>query len=220
MLQYNFNKSFLEWRVYDDYIGRFNIECIFENNDNPSDSYYLGSGIYACNVLQDEKLFKEPPYLFTPLFNNTQFTIFRDEANKTQHSSGNVPDIYNDVTIFVDKIPCIEMIESSNVLDSIQQQLPISGSFSYTIGNSVFTVHFPVKHINFRLSDKKFQVETGPLSLPYDENKKQWMLGYIGFNDFDSMEFLPVSSTAKSVRPGKPQKLKTNIKLYIPDNDR
>lgn len=79
MKHYNFSKSFLEWKVYDDYIGRFNIECIIKKNENTSENFVLGTGVYACNVLQGDKLFKKPPYLFTPLFSNNQFTIFRNE---------------------------------------------------------------------------------------------------------------------------------------------
>ncbi len=218
MKHYNFTKSFLEWRVYDDYLGRFTIECVIEKNGTPRDNYFLGSGVYACNVLQGEELFKYPSYSFTPLFSSEHFTVFRNETEgKTNHNNGIVLDAYNGVSIFTPEILCSEIFESSSIHDSIKHKLPITGSFTYSLNNSVFTISFPVKHINYRLSDQQFQIETGPIALPYADNMKEWLLGYVAFNNFNTLEFLPLSSTKKNVSLNKSQKLTTNIKLFVPN---
>ncbi len=217
MIQYNFNNCFLEWHVHDDYIGRFNVECIIEKFKDSSNTFLLGSGVYACNVLQGDTLFKDPPYVFTPLFNNLQFTIFRDNITN-KHSNGKVSKKFNAVNLYLIKIFSVEITENIGILNSIKNKLLITGSLSYTIKHSIITISFPIKHINYRLTDNQFQVETGPIALPYDENMKLWMLGYIAFNNFNSIEFLPISSTSKNVKLIKAQKLNTNIKLFVPDD--
>lgn len=219
MKHFNFAKSFLEWQSTENIIGRFNIECAIEKNGDTSKDYFLGSSVYACNVLKGGELFKYPPYLFTPLFSKQHFTIFRNDIqNKESHNYGEVDEVFKRVNLIIHKTPCFEITDPSIHSHSIHNG--ISGSFKYNLDKTIFTIHFPVKHINYCMHVKHFQVETGPVALPCDKEMKFWMLGFIAFNDFHSIEFLPINSTSPEVDLYKPLKINTSVRLFAPKDEK
>jgi hypothetical protein len=191
----DFSRSFISWIFKEDFIGRFQVESslkIKKINGSENETYFLGSSVMACNVLQQPELFILPPYSFQPVFSNEKHKIFRyDQNQNSRNTIGLNADVYNSTEFSVPKMEVSELGTISSLYNSVIHNDPIFCAIEYKVTDYLFTLEFPVRHINYHIKISRFQVETGPV-LNSDSNLTLF-LSHLAFNTLDSFEILPVN---------------------------
>jgi hypothetical protein len=193
----DFSRSFFSWIFNENFIGRFQVESSLKINKidgSESETYFLGSSVMACNVLKQPELFILPKYSFQPAFSIEKHKIFRYDQNmNSRNTIGLNSDVYNSTSFSIREIEVSELDNISNLYNCVINNEPIFCSIEYKAADYLFTLDFPVKHINYHLKMSRFQVETGPV-LNSDSNLTLF-LSYLAFNTFESFEILPINYT-------------------------
>lgn len=172
----DFNNSFISWRTNENSFGKFNAESgLFFKNIR----WILGAKVTACNMYVDKPLIKTPGYYFQPLFSESECKIFRTYiTNKaTDDEQFKASEKFKSHDVNIVELPRYEKSELSDKSNNKTYQGIITAS--------EYELQFPVKHYNVK--DSSFQVETGPVAFPADD---QLCTAYIVFNSLNRFEAL------------------------------
>jgi hypothetical protein len=190
----DFSRSFISWIFNENFIGRFQVESslkIKKIDGSENETYFLGSSVMACNVLKQPELFILPPYSFQPVFSNEKHKIFRyDQNQNSRNTIGLNSEVYNSTGFSIPKKEVSELSNISSLYNCVINNDPIFCAIEYKAADYLFTLEFPVKHINYHIKMSRFQVETGPVL--HSDGNLTLFLSHLAFNTFDSFEILPI----------------------------
>lgn len=188
----DFKNSFVTWRIQDNLYGRFTIEAscrVTETKTTAIKNYYLLSGVLACKVLESDDMLIEPEYFFQAVFSEKDFKIFRinNLIGNKKDTIGLNEDGFTDINIHLEKTAHTKLLTDKEICDAVINFKPLSARVNFTNKQFNYELQFPVKHINARLADLSWQVETGPVLMPLfnnssNTNAQYFLPAFVAFN--------------------------------------
>jgi hypothetical protein len=189
MKRIDFSASYLTWltrkeRSY----GRFQVDsaCTFRcSNSEKTETYYLAPAVIAGNVYAKNDLVKQPVYMFQIAASNERHVIFRTFAlhSDDQNSFDNNSDLFEEVELHITKKEAAVLKNFDDIEFHFQNHNTMTACMCYeTKQNLQIEIEFPIKHINIQSEKKLFQVETGPILIPFDPPRQSEVKGHFSFN--------------------------------------
>jgi hypothetical protein len=192
------NQTFVTWQTKENLYGRFSVESachIYDTDKNNTASYYLTSGVMACKVFEDENMISNPPYLFQGIFSKDEYYILRSSQGKA-----NVKDTYGinnlgflSLTIDAPLVSYQEIdYEQINSVLADNCYVQASQLLSDATTSQTYLLEFPVKHININNSSNQYQIETGPVIIPFPSHHgiSSMQTAYIAANQMGDVNFI------------------------------
>ena len=188
----DFKNSFVTWRIQNDLYGRFSIESSCKITDLKTalvKKYYLLSGVLACKVLETDDMIIEPEYIFQAIFSQEDFKIFRinNSIGNKRDTTGLNEDGFTDINIHLQKTAHTKLFTDNEICDAVINFKPLTAKVNFTNSNFKYELQFPVKHINSRITNSTWQVETGPVLMPmFNSNAtisaQHFLPAFVAFN--------------------------------------
>lgn len=225
----DFSRSYFIWLTHENSYGRFDIESIckvYDDEDNRIDTIYGLYGVMACDVYGEPPLFYSPSFFYQAIFNKSHVKVLRSfSLHQEKDSIQRIDEKFSETKPHISYVKNEKTIPL-NTLDEIQSNLnknkPFVAQIRFNRAEYTFELLFTVKHINCSISNKMFQVETGPIALPkenYPNLIDSCYHAYVAFNNFDTVNFL--FSETKKLKNGEkirhfcePKNLKAEINLW------
>lgn len=181
----DFRNTYVSWLTQDQSHGRFSVDAVLETSD---ETYYLGSGVMACNMYAAQNLPIAPAYLFQIALSETHYHIFRSPAvtAPAEDSSGKVSDRFSSITISEQAAP-VHILTAEEIKPALQNGIYLLARTNVGTATGSYALTFPVKHINYSDRLGRFQAETGPVLLP---SANGLQLSYVAFNTLDRIDFV------------------------------
>ncbi len=225
----DFKNSFVTWRIQNDLYGRFNIESSCEVTDLKTalvKKYYLLSGVLACKVLETDDMIIEPEYIFQAVFSEKDFKIFRinNSFGNKKDSIGLNEDEFTDILIHLAKTEHTKLNSDKEVSEALLNFKTLTARINFTKTDFNYELQFPVKHINSRITDSTWQVETGPVLMPLfninSTNLAQHFLpAFLSFNQHHILNYAMLEEDKQhqfqTRSYHKKESLKIDSSLYI-----
>lgn len=222
----DFDSSFFLWySENEDTHGRFKIESICEITDKKNGQvvkYFLLNGVMAGNVYSDKDLIKVPPYYFNAIFSESEYKIFRvygvqdhlydtSEENSKQFTRISFSIKEHSCRLLSDIEQIVYEASSNNKLIAVIEvdNIDVYLNIRYI---------FPVKHINYKDTLAKFQIETGPICvLPNKINGNplisNFNLAYVAFNRMNELHVITLSELHSSIKSANFHRFFNNIEI-------
>jgi hypothetical protein len=203
MKRIDFSASYITWltrkeRSY----GRVQIEAACTIRDFGSENmetYYLAPAVIAGNVYAKNDLVKQPVYLFQIAASQERNVIFRRILSHAddKRSFDKNSDLFEEVELHITGKESAVIKDFDDIEFHFQQHNSMSARMSYeTQQHNRIEIEFPIKHINIQRERRLFQVETGPIFIPFEtpvdrlseEQAHSFNTAFIHFNRLDCAE--------------------------------
>jgi hypothetical protein len=199
----DFNRSSFTWSgERRETEARFALDavCVMRDRSTAAAAVYaLGSAVVAARVYATERMVMEPHYFFQVAVSNKNhvmlrtFLRHRDKADSVSSNSGK----FRDLDLHIVRGPATRVADYG-VLESVFDAHAVMSARLHLNRDdrTSLELEFPVRHINLRRSDRKFQVETGPVLFPAEipddwaerDSIPVFRTAYVHFNRLDSAE--------------------------------
>lgn len=225
----DFKNSFVTWRIQNDLHGRFSIESSCEVTDFKTaliKKYYLLSGVLACKVLETDDMIIEPEYIFQAVFSEKDFKIFRinNSFGNKKDSIGLNEDEFADIIIHLATTEHTKLKSDKEVSDALLNFKSLTAIVNFTKTDFNYELQFPVKHINSRITESTWQVETGPVLMPmFSSNAtisaQHFLPAFVAFNHHHILNYALLEEEKQhqfqTRSYHKKESLKIDSSLYI-----
>jgi hypothetical protein len=199
---------------------------IFDSLSNLLDEYFLLSGVMACRVLEgDTMLHNNPPYIFQALYSSRHHKVFRIAPSfgdaKDSHGSSIAPFRHLDFQINRQKMQELDVQDADRV---VNEGKIINGKILLRDPQveRTYIIEFPVKHINTQNGRPGYQVETGPVALPFTgadpaASAAMMQTAFLAFNHNNRVEYIPFTIRGNNTERQfiDPVRMNTWQQLYV-----
>jgi len=169
------------------------------------ETFFLCSQVFAGNVYADAlALFHEPPYEFSVAFSEKRYVIFRDAVRGSPRvdSYDKICNRFERVMLDIRRVSCDAWNPNSLPPPNV---LVARANLSGGDGLAAAQIEFPIRHINWRTSDRRVQVETGPILVDLGTSgvgKASLRRAYVAFNKLDEVHLL-IDEERRAVATGR-----------------
>jgi hypothetical protein len=172
----DFERSSISWLTENNSYGVFRVEsALFQKGQK----WLLGAGVYACDVYGKGPLIKDPPYFFQAAFSESDFVILRTYYdNITGDSFGSVKSHFKSHEMRVSELTNFQFLKSGT-------EIKQGGKYMAEINSANYSTQFPIKHFNWM--ENEFQIETGPVLLPFENSLCTAYLAFQNSNEFHAL---------------------------------
>ncbi|MDP1725461.1 MAG: hypothetical protein Q8M15_01655 [Bacteroidota bacterium] len=158
--------------------GRFNIEAccsVINIITSTQIDYYLLSSVLACKVLSGKDMLHDPEYLFQAIFSERDFKIFRinNATGGIRDTNGLNIENFEEIKVHLTHTDSKKLNTPKEIYLAVFDQKSLNAQVFFKIGEIKYELRFPVKHINVRSTDDNWQVETGPVLMPFLNHKSE-----------------------------------------------
>lgn len=174
----DFNHSTINWLTKNGSNGVFKLESVLtviDPSQNLSYQCFLGCSVLAGNVYSEHDLLKKPAYFFQLLLTENYHKILRRPVTnrRTDDDLSHIEDSIDKNSVFNSIKPDIQYIDNNTiknnsdfeaVSDNIKDLPNVKIEIRLERGIKII-IESPVRHFNYM--QKKWQVESGPISMMY-----------------------------------------------------
>lgn len=194
---FDYGRSFVITENHKENTPRFLIEskCTIDDKE-----YYLCAPCKGENTYAEEDLFVAQPFEFTPVINKEELLFFRkfnffNDREKDEYKKAYIgEDVWGTKKFLIKEVKAKKLLDTYKKIYSVTEKgFPIMCRIVIRKNDKTTTIDFPVKTIN--VNKEKWQVDTGVIAIPDLTCKSPYQifsfnLGYIAFNNFNSVEFI------------------------------
>ncbi len=191
MLVTDFKRSFITWKVHNNLSGRFGVEASLNYENTTS---YLLHGVLACKVLESDEMIHTPSYLFQAAFSENRFHIYRINNiwGNSKDTNGANDSGFEDIQFYCPMVEEPILTTASDVCEAVLNNQQISATVVYSTAGKQTQISFPVKHINVEHETNRWQIETGPVLVPYLNSEPSILPAYLAINSNGNMDIAPL----------------------------
>lgn len=162
----DFARARIAWMTHDGSRGLWRVVAVARETGGAQPAWYLAAGVMAGDVYGQGPLPLQPPYAFQFAASRERHVMFRQplEASGLQDTDAPHSDTFSSVAIDAPEIEAVR-------LDAVaaESRWPLTARLSIEgASGALWSLEFPVDHINHRDQPAAWQIETGPVIVPVD----------------------------------------------------
>jgi len=135
-----------------------------------TETYYLAPAVIAGNVYAKNDMVKNPVYLFQIAASKQKHVIFRTFVSPSgnQSSVDNNSALFEEVQLHIIKKEATVLKNYDDIEFHFLNHSAMTACICYETGQNLqVEIEFPIKHINIQREKRLYQVETGPILIPF-----------------------------------------------------